>query len=109
VARARDGDPAALAGLAEVGRWLGIGIANMIVVIAPDRIVIGGGIAAAGDLLLDPIRDEIARRVTTTSIEEVRLVTAELGTWAGAIGAAVHGAERADASLAPAESSGGAP
>jgi glucokinase len=99
VARARDGDPAALAGLAEVGRWLGIGIANMIAVIAPDRIVIGGGLAAAGDLLLDPIRDEIARRVTTTSIDEVRLVTAELGTWAGAIGAAVHGAECADASL----------
>jgi len=57
--------------------------------------VIGGGIAAAGDLLLAAARDEIARRVRTTSVEAVQLVTAELGTWAGAIGAAIHGAEQA--------------
>jgi glucokinase len=57
--------------------------------------VIGGGIAAAGDLLLDPIRAELERRVRTTSLQPVALVTAELGTWAGSIGAAVHGAERA--------------
>jgi len=95
VGAARAGEPRALRGLRDVGRYLGIGIANMITVISPDKIVLGGGVAAAGDLLLDPIRVEIARRVTTTSVEEVELVTAELGTWAGAIGAAVHGAERA--------------
>jgi glucokinase len=69
----------------------------MITVISPDRIVVGGGVAAAGELLFAPIRAEIARRVRTTSIEDVALVRAELGTWAGAIGAAVHGAERAAA------------
>ena len=53
------------------------------------------GIAAAGDLLLAPIRDELRRRVQTTSLDEVELVTAELGTWAGAIGAAIHGMETA--------------
>ncbi len=95
VRAARAGDERALAGLVDVGRYLGIGIANMITVISPDRIVLGGGVAAAGELLFAPIRAEIARRVTTTSIEEVVLVPAELGTWAGAIGAAVHGAERA--------------
>ena len=95
VEAARDGDAAAIAGLTRVGTYLGIGIANMIATISPDRVVIGGGIAAAGGLLLDPIRAEIARRVTTTSLAAVELVTAELGTWAGAIGAAVHGAERA--------------
>lgn len=89
------GDARALAGLAHVGRYLGIGIANMITVISPDRVVIGGGIAAAGDLLLGPIRDEVRRRVLTTSLNEVEIVTAELGTWAGAIGAAIHGAEAA--------------
>jgi glucokinase len=89
------GDVRARAGLADVGRYLGIGIANMITVISPDRIVLGGGVAAAGDLLFGPIRAEIARRVTTTSIDDVTLVAAELGTWAGAIGAAVHGAEQA--------------
>ncbi len=93
IAAARAGDARALAGLDEVGRALGIGIANMIVVITPDRVVIGGGIAAAGDLLLDPIRAELRHRVFMTSLDEVVVVTAELGTWAGAIGAAVHGAE----------------
>jgi glucokinase len=95
VRAAQAGDERAAAGLAEIGRYLGIGIANMISVISPDRIVLGGGVAAAGELLLGPIRAEIARRVRTTSIDEVALVTAELGILAGAIGAAVHGAERA--------------
>jgi glucokinase len=67
----------------------------MIVVISPDRVVIGGGIAAALDLLLPGIRAEIRRRVQTTAIDEVEIVPAELGTWAGAMGAAVHGAEMA--------------
>jgi len=94
--RARAGDKTALAGMATVGRYLGIGIANMITVITPDRVVIGGGIAAAGDLLLDPIRAEVARRVHVTSLDKVTIALAELGTWAGAIGAAIHGAETAD-------------
>ena len=97
VVAARAGDGRALAGLAEVGRWLGIGIANMINVISPDTVVIGGGVAAAGDLLLDPIRAEVQRRVFMTSIDEVAIVTADLGTWAGAVGAGVHGAEMAAA------------
>ncbi|MDQ3553158.1 MAG: ROK family protein [Chloroflexota bacterium] len=70
-----------------------IGIANVITLISPDRVVIGGGIAATGELLLGPIRDELRRRVLTTSLDRVELVIAELGTWAGAIRAAVHGAE----------------
>jgi glucokinase len=94
VERARAGDPAAVEGLQRVGRYLGIGIGNLITLVCPDRVVIGGGIAAA-DLLLDAARAEIRRRVRTTSIAEVEIVTAELGIWAGAIGAAVHGAERA--------------
>jgi glucokinase len=96
VTRARAGDPRAVAGLAEVGRYLGIGIANMIAVISPDRVVIGGGISAATDLLLGPIRDELRQRVRTTALDEVEIVTAELGIWAGAIGAAIHGAESAE-------------
>ena len=97
VARARAGDVRALDGLAQVGRYLGIGIANLVTIISPDKVVIGGGVAAAGDLLFDPIRAELRRRVRTTSLDPVEIVAAELGTWAGAIGAAVHGAERAAA------------
>jgi glucokinase len=95
VTRARAGDARALAGLADVGRYLGIGISNLVVILSPDRIVIGGGIAAALDLLVEPIWTELRRRVRITSLEPVTLVAAELGIWAGAIGAAVHGAEQA--------------
>lgn len=94
---ARALDPRAIAGLALVGRYLGIGIANMIAVINPDVVVIGGGISAAFDLLRGPIEAELRERVHTTALDRVRLVPAELGTWAGAIGAAVHGAEMAEA------------
>lgn len=103
VARARAGDVRATEGLAQVARYLGIGIANTISVLSPDRVVIGGGISAAADLLLGTIRDELRRRVRTTSLDQVEIVTAELGTWAGAIGAAIHGAEavqRKDAAAA---------
>jgi glucokinase len=92
---ARAGEPLAVAGLLVVGRYLGIGIANMIAVITPDVVVIGGGISAAFDLLRAPIEAELRERVRTTTLELVRLVPAELGTWAGAIGAAIHGAEAA--------------
>ena len=91
---AQAGDARALRGLADVGRYLGIGIANMINAISPDVIVLGGGVAAAGELLFAPIRAEIARRATMTSLDAVTIVPAELGIWAGAYGAAVHGAER---------------
>jgi glucokinase len=94
--RARAGEPRAQTGLAEIGRYLGIGIANMIAVLSPDKVVIGGGISAAADLLLGPIQLELERRVRTTSLDAVEVVTAELGTWAGAIGAAIHGAEAAE-------------
>jgi len=95
VDKARAGDKRAADGLAQVARYLGIGIASMIVVISPDRVVIGGGISAATDLLIGPIRDELRRRVHTTSLDDVEIVPAALGTWAGAIGAAIHGAEAA--------------
>jgi glucokinase len=96
VARARAGDPQAVEGMAQIGRYLGIGIANMIAVVTPDRVVIGGGIGAVStDLLFPPIRAELELRVKTTALDRVELVAAELGTWAGAIGAAVHGAEAA--------------
>ena len=95
VERARAGDERAIAGMREVGRYLGLGIGNLVSVLTPDRVVIGGGAAAAADLFVDRIREELRRRIHTTSLDEVEILTAELGTWAGAIGAAVHGAESA--------------
>jgi len=97
IARARAGDAAAVAGLERVARYLGVGIANMITVVTPELVVLGGGVAGSADLLLDTIRDEVRRHVFTTSLEGIEIVPAELGIWAGAIGAAVHGAEQAAA------------
>lgn len=73
------------------GVLLGIGIGNAIVLLAPDLIVVGGGVAAAGERLLRPLRKEIARRVRVSV--PVDVVPAELGVRAGAIGAALRGAE----------------
>ncbi len=68
----------------------------MIAVLSPDKVVIGGGISACRrpPPRADPGRAH--RRVKTTSLDAVEIVTAELGTWAGAIGAAIHGAEAAE-------------
>jgi glucokinase len=95
VERARAGDSRAQRGLDEVCRYLGIGIASAIAVLTPDRVVIGGGIAAAGETILEPIRQSVREHVFTTDIDQVEIVTAQLGTWSGAIGAAVHGAQMA--------------
>ncbi|HKV30257.1 MAG TPA: ROK family protein [Candidatus Dormibacteraeota bacterium] len=92
-ARARSGDERARAGLAQVGRYLGIGIGNAVVLFTPDVVVIGGGTAQAGDLLLGPIHAELKKRIHVTNIDEVRVVFTELGPWAGAMGAALHGAD----------------
>ncbi len=94
--RAADaGDARAIQGLADIGRYLGIGIANAIILINPERVVLGGGVAGAGERIIGPIRAEIARRVNVTAWQSIDIVTAELGTRAGAVGAAVHGALRA--------------
>jgi glucokinase len=73
------------------GKLLGIGLGNAIVLLAPDRIVIGGGVAETGERLLRPVRKEIARRVKVSV--PVDVVPGELGVRAGAIGAALRGAE----------------
>jgi glucokinase len=92
VAAARAGDVRAQHGLRDVGAYLGIGASNVVVMVGVDRIVIGGGVAAAGEMLLDPIRQEVGRRVHVTDVERITVVCGELGIWAGAIGAALHGA-----------------
>jgi glucokinase len=89
---ARGGDRRAGAVLEQAGTYLGIGIANVVLAVGPERVVIGGGVAEAGELILRPARDELARRVTVMPLERIAVVRAELGTGAGAIGAALWGA-----------------
>lgn len=92
---AREGDEVALAALAAAARWLGVAIANVVLVLNPERVVIGGGLAQAGDLLLEPARAEVRRRIRINPTEGTLIVPAELGYEAGAIGAALWGAEAA--------------
>lgn len=92
VAAARAGDRRAQRVLRDAGRYLGIGASNVVALLSVDRIVVGGGVAAAGDMLLDPIREELRVRVHITDVSRIEVVGAELGVWAGAIGAALFAA-----------------
>jgi len=86
---ARDGDPTACELLAEIGNWLGVGIANLAAAFDPGTFVIGGGMSAAGDLLLASARETFKRQLTGRGYRpEARIVAAELGNDAGLIGAA---------------------
>jgi glucokinase len=88
-AAAREGDPAALDCFAEVGGWLGQGLADLAAVLDPGVFVIGGGVADAGELLLGPARRVFAERLTATaSRPHADLRLAELGNDAGLVGAA---------------------
>jgi glucokinase len=81
------GDEAACSVMAAVGRSLGAGLASVVNIFEPDVIVIGGGAAAAGDLLLDPAREVVAQRALRPSRDTVRIVPAALGEEAGMVGA----------------------
>jgi glucokinase len=89
----QSGDERARGALEQAGRALGIALANAVLLLAPERIVVGGGVAGAGELLLDPIRDELRERVRVAPVEQIDVVPAELGPGAGAIGAALWAAE----------------
>ena len=96
LAAARSGDAASLRALERAGRALGIAVANLAVVLTPERVVVGGGVAEAGELLLGPLRDEVVRRAGPVApVDRIEIVRAELGPFAGAIGAALYGASRA--------------
>lgn len=86
---AHEGDPAALACLQTAGRALGVGLANIVNIFNPEVVVIGGGVIAAGDLLLDPAREEMRARALSPSRDVVRIVPARFGAESGMLGAAI--------------------
>lgn len=86
---AREGDFVAQDIYERAGFHLGIGVANLITVLSPQMVVIGGGVALAGDLLFNPMRRTVRERVRVALVEEVQIVPAKLSTDAGMIGAAV--------------------
>ncbi|MGH3729705.1 MAG: ROK family glucokinase [Micromonosporaceae bacterium] len=85
---ARAGDPAALAAFADVGYWLGTGMADLVQVLDPEMIVVGGGVIEAGELLLGPAREACAAALPQRSrLPYTQIRAAEMGPHAGVVGA----------------------
>ncbi len=86
---ARDGNGAARTLLAEVGSWLGLGLANLAAALDPGTVVVGGGVSAAGELLLGPARQALSRNLTGRGYRpQMSVVAAGLGPLAGVVGVA---------------------
>jgi glucokinase len=90
---AHGGDPGACAVLAEIGERLGYGLVGLVNTFNPEVIVIGGGAARGGELLLEPARAVVAERALPPVREGVRIVPAHYGDEAGMIGAALMALE----------------
>jgi glucokinase len=88
VVMARRGDPRATRLLARAGHRLGLALANLVDTLSPQMIVIGGGVAAAGNLLLGPARATMRRWAQPLAVKHVRIVRSRLGDRAGLLGAA---------------------
>ena len=88
--KARDGDKLCKQIVEETGKYLGVGITNIINIINPEMVILGGGIAKAGGLLFKPVRKYVKEHAFTAAMEGVKIVPAALGVNAGAIGAVAH-------------------
>jgi predicted NBD/HSP70 family sugar kinase len=86
-AAAADGDGLALSVVRDTARYIGMAVANVVAMLDPEVVVLGGLIARAGDQLIEPCRAEAARRAPQ-AVADVRIVPAALGDHAAAIGAA---------------------
>jgi glucokinase len=85
---ARKGDQASVRVLSEAGMWLGVGLATFVNIFDPEVIAIGGGVSAAGDLVLEPARRELRLRSHSPSRDLVEIREATLGAKSGMLGAA---------------------
>jgi predicted NBD/HSP70 family sugar kinase/biotin operon repressor len=105
VTRAVGGDPGCRRALADAGRHIGAAVADLCNLINPERIVVGGSMAIAGDLLLDPLREAVGLRAIPSAAEDVEIVPGELGERAellGAVALVLHEAGPAWSGPAPA-------
>ena len=96
VQAALEGDPIAQGILQRVGRYLGIAVGNILGVISPQRVIFGGGVSLAGDLLLKPIIQTVNERVHVIPLQKVEFVLAELGINGGLVGSALWARRRCE-------------
>jgi len=107
---ALDGDPMSVELIRYAGHRLGVGIANMLNLLNPEMVILGGGIARAQDILLDAVRTTIAGLSLPASIRNAEIRMTGLNEWGIAVGAATLVLEAAlnDPSLFPMQSRGAA-
>jgi glucokinase len=89
VSGARSGDGVSISVMRDTAKYIGMAVANLVTAFDPDIVVLGGIIASSGDILLDAINAEVARRVMPEHNEQLRIVLSTLGDDAVAIGAAL--------------------
>ncbi|HEY0321791.1 MAG TPA: ROK family glucokinase [Pyrinomonadaceae bacterium] len=88
---AREGDPVAVEIWDETINYLAIGISNIISIVAPEAVILGGGVSTAGEQLLEPLRRQIQSRVKMLPIEKISILQAKLGGDSGIHGALILG------------------
>ena len=85
---ARDGDSLANEAFQRAGYYLGLGVANYLMIFNPSIVIFGGGVSKVGDLLFDPMRETLQKSVLSKHyLQDLVLATAELGDNAGLYGA----------------------
>ena len=87
IERAADGDLGCRRVLADAGRHIGVAVATLCNLVNPERIVVGGSVGTAGDLVLEPLRESVRLRVIQSAAEDVEVVPGELGERAELLGA----------------------
>jgi glucokinase len=96
VRAAQEGDAVAQAILQRAGMYLGIILGNILGTLSPQRVVLGGGVSRAGDLLLQPIVQTVTERIRLVPVDQVKFVLAELGIDGGLLGAALWAKHRCE-------------
>jgi len=89
-AAAQAGDAVALEVIDRAAYYLGVGLANLVNIFNPEMIVVGGGMAKMGDMLLEPARKVVAERAFRLPAERVRIVRSQLGDSTGLMGAVAY-------------------
>jgi predicted NBD/HSP70 family sugar kinase len=87
IERAKDGDLGCRRVLADAGRHIGVAVATLCNLVNPERIVVGGSVGAAGELVLEPLRESVRLRAIQSAAEDVEVVPGELGERAEVLGA----------------------
>ena len=87
ISRAAQGDVGCRRALADAGRQIGVAVANLCNLVNPERIVVGGSVGQAGNLLLDPLIESVRLRAIPSAAEDVEIVPGELGERAELLGA----------------------